>query len=124
MTPQQLTEFKARCLAARMYGRKIANAEAYAAALESEAGPVSVPAGAAKHSPDHLMALIDKVERVRSGEEKAESKMESKPSMPEAKPKSESKKEKKSKKSKKDDSDDDLMSDDLMSDDMNDHEDD
>jgi len=71
MTPQALTEFRARCQTAKQYGRQIANAASYCAELEAEAGPVVLPAGANKHSTDHLIALIDKVLRVRSGEAKA-----------------------------------------------------
>ena len=69
MSPQELTEFKARCQAAQVYGRQIANAAAYAAELETEAGPVALTPEVGKHSPAHLMALIAKVERVRSGAE-------------------------------------------------------
>jgi len=71
MTTQELTEFRTRCQAAKQYDRQIANAAGYAAELEAEAGPVAVPEGADKHSADHLIALVDKVLRVRSGEEKA-----------------------------------------------------
>jgi len=71
MTPQALTEFRARCQTAKQYGRLIANAAGYCADLEAEAGPVSLPEGAEKHSTDHLIALVDKVLRVRSGEAKA-----------------------------------------------------
>lgn len=62
-----LIELKARCHKAITYGRKIANAEAYVAALEAEVGSVAM-AGITKYSPNHILALITKVEQVRSGE--------------------------------------------------------
>ena len=71
MTSQALTEFRARCQTAKQYGWQIANAAGYCAELEAEAGPVALPEGADEHSPDHLIALVDKVLRVRSGEAKS-----------------------------------------------------
>jgi len=100
MTPQALTEFRARCQTAKQYGRQIANAAGYCAELEAEAGPVAIPEGAAKHSTDHLIALVDKVLRVRSGEAKAAPVAVAPPVVKEA-PKS------RKKKSKKDDDSDD-----------------
>ena len=69
MESHELEAFRARCLKAKTYNRHVANAEAYVAALEAEAGPVPMRPHMAKHSPDHLMALVDKVLRVRAGEE-------------------------------------------------------
>lgn len=71
MESHELEEFHKRCVAAQVKNRKIANAEAHVAALEAEAGPVAPRANMHKHSPDHLLALIEKVKRVRAGEEKA-----------------------------------------------------
>lgn len=67
MTEQELIEFRARCVSAKVYNRKIANAEVYMSELEREVGPIpilGIPVGSA----DHLIALIDAVLRVRAGE--------------------------------------------------------
>jgi hypothetical protein len=69
MTPQALTDLKARCQTAKQYGRAIANAAAHAGELERIAGPVKLAPGVAKHSAAHLLALIEKVERVQAGQE-------------------------------------------------------
>jgi hypothetical protein len=106
MTPQALTEFRARCQTAKQYGRQIANAAGYAAELEAEAGP-ALPEGVDKHSAEHLIALVDKVLRVRSGEAKASPVVAS---AAEEAPKS--KKKRKSKKSEDSDESEDEPSDD------------
>jgi hypothetical protein len=67
MKPQELIELKERVQAACTYNREVANAGAHAAALETVAGPVSLDTGLVKHSAAHLLALIEKVERVRAG---------------------------------------------------------
>jgi len=87
MKLQEMTELKERCLTAKTYGRQIANAEAYAAELEAVAGPVAL-VGVVKNSAAHLLALIEKAERVQAGEAPAKA------------PEPEAKKPKKSKKKK------------------------
>lgn len=67
MKPQELIELKERVQAACTYNREVANAGAHADALEAVAGPVSLDSGVVKHSAAHLLALIEKVERVRAG---------------------------------------------------------
>jgi hypothetical protein len=63
----ELTELKDRCHKAAIYGRHIGHAADYALALEAEAGPVALD-GVKRNSAEHLIALIEKVERVRGGE--------------------------------------------------------
>lgn len=112
MTPQELIDFKTRCNSAVTYGRTIANAEAYAAELEAEAGPVELDPGTEKHSAAHLVALVGKVEAVRAGAEKkgkapaatAKAKEPDPEPVTVVEPAKEAKK--KSKKAKKSDSDD------------------
>jgi hypothetical protein len=67
MTVQELDKFRARCLKAKTRGYRVANAEAYVAALEAEAGPVTLGKGVAPNSPAHLVALADQAAEVRSG---------------------------------------------------------
>jgi hypothetical protein len=105
MNPHELTDLKARCQDAKSYGRQIANAASHAATLEAVAGPVLLARGMVKHSATHLLALIEKVERVLAGEAPAEvTTQEADPEEP---------KKKSSKKSKrKKDSDEDPEADD------------
>jgi hypothetical protein len=85
-----------------MYNRKVANAEAYITTLEGEVGPISLVPGIPKASASHLITLIDKVLRVRSGEEKPAPKPKAKPKAKAvSKPKPEPKKAEKKKVEKK-----------------------
>jgi hypothetical protein len=62
-----LADLKSRCLFAQAHGYEVARSEHYVSALAEEAGE-DVSADVAAFSPSHLLALIDKVEKVRSGE--------------------------------------------------------
>lgn len=83
MSPNELSEFRARCLKAKSNGHKVANAHVYAAMLESEGGAVTLRRGMAKHSAAHLVALADNVAKVRAegGKKKAPAKA-AKPAVP------------------------------------------
>jgi len=99
MTEQELTELQARCISARAYARKIANAEYYGAELEMETGPVPPPIGSPKYSATHLLVLIDRAFKIRQGlEQKAP---EPKAEKPKAKPKPKKAPEKKAAAKKK-----------------------
>jgi hypothetical protein len=66
------------------YGRKIANVEVYVAQLENEVGPVQV--ANSKDSVAYLIALINKVLKVRSDEAEPEKIVEKKPEKKISKP--------------------------------------
>ena len=91
---------------AQSYGRQIANAASHAATLEAVAGPVLLARGVVKHSAAHLLALIEKAERVMAGEAPAEA-HEAAPEEPKKKPSKKTKRKKDSDEDQESEADDD-----------------
>lgn len=92
MQMSELLDLRARFWAAKMNNHSIGAAAGYADALEKEAGPVDFEGR--KHSADHLLALVEKVIRVRNAPKPkpkpkapTESKVVAEPVAPKAAPK-------------------------------------
>jgi hypothetical protein len=71
MKSHELTELLGRLKKAKQHGHAIANAEAYVSSLEQITGPLAVPAGSAKNSAGHLIALAERALQVQAGEAQA-----------------------------------------------------
>jgi hypothetical protein len=88
----ELADLKSRCLFAHAHGYDVARSEHYVATLAEEAGDDA--AGTAPVSPALLLALINQVEKVRSGETPKAKKAEPVVEVPKAKRASKAKAEK------------------------------
>ena len=70
MNDAQLSAFRTRMMKAAGYGYDVAKAELYLADLVEETGEKKTPAGCAKGSAAHLLALADKALEMRKGGKK------------------------------------------------------
>jgi hypothetical protein len=77
MNMNELLELQARLWAAKVNKHLIGAASGYADALEREAGPVDYDGY--KHSASHLLALVEKVIRVRNAPKAPEKKLKPEP---------------------------------------------
>lgn len=60
---KEYAELKARCLLCASQGYQIGHADGYVAALQADVGEPELPQGMVPKSPEHLLLLIDMVEK-------------------------------------------------------------